>query len=431
MSSGTVYQPATAAELIRSSQKDAFFQQSIRAQLLDIVSEVMGPYSARYEHEIDLIAKLMYFIPTTLLSQSTLGEEYCEIKPMSTNSPPSNPRNPSLLRRLLWIVCSMGIPYLYHKIRKTGRSQQIEDQWSDSKKNLFKIWNHLLSLLLKSDQLISVLLKVHLCYFYFYGECYEFTKYLCGIKYRYTGNPRYNNLRNVSYSALGRLLMIQFAISTVIMLYQTVQYLHTVCSNTKRRRKMIKMFSPKNLIRKSNFHLLFISEDIEEDEVPNQQKIVEIGKSNGFKSKRDEEESESTSNTSASKSNENDDVNSDSKSAEDDTTNVSTTGSSKSSDATKESTSASPTKSDSTKSKSSALTESEGAEILNALGLRFENEEDVMEAEAADAPDCILCLSSRRFPTVTECGHIFCWNCIADWCTNKVECCKQFFFETR
>ena len=152
-----------------------------------------------------------------------------------------------------------------------------------------------------------------------------------------------------------------------------------------------------------------------------------MGKSNGFKAKREELESDSASTTpNSSTDKSNDDINSDSKSTEDDTTSSTTTGSSKSSDETRDSTSASPTKSDSTKSKTSgsrgsASTESEGAAILNALGLRFENEEDVMAAEAADAPDCILCLSSRRFPTVTECGHIFCWNCIADWCTNKVE----------
>eukprot|EP00127_Corallochytrium_limacisporum_P002280 Clim_evm68s109 gene=Clim_evmTU68s109 len=35
---------------------------------------------------------------------------------------------------------------------------------------------------------------------------------------------------------------------------------------------------------------------------------------------------------------------------------------------------------------------------------------------------CILCLSNMKNSTMTVCGHVFCWNCIAGWASEKPEC---------
>jgi len=68
--------------------------------------------------------------------------------------------------------------------------------------------------------------------------------------------------------------------------------------------------------------------------------------------------------------------------------------------------------------------------MLPASSPRYDLEED--PGAVAWIPDgqqrkCTLCLDAFKDPSLTTCGHVFCWICVRDWVREKPECplCRQ------
>ncbi|RMZ73892.1 C3HC4 zinc-binding integral peroxisomal membrane [Pyrenophora seminiperda CCB06] len=55
------------------------------------------------------------------------------------------------------------------------------------------------------------------------------------------------------------------------------------------------------------------------------------------------------------------------------------------------------------------------------------DDEDTMGWIGGGNRKCTLCLEEMKDPSVTTCGHVFCWTCIGDWAREKPECplCRQ------
>ncbi|KAJ4301080.1 peroxisome biogenesis factor 10 [Kalmusia sp. IMI 367209] len=115
-----VYPFATSPDVIRSHQKDAYFSAVLLEQLSTLLRKIKGArYAHTYTSETRVFGELLYLGLTTLIGNRTLGEEYCDIIQVEGE----NGRLPTLGRRAGYILsCILG-PYLLGRILPAFRKR--------------------------------------------------------------------------------------------------------------------------------------------------------------------------------------------------------------------------------------------------------------------------------------------------------------------
>ena len=221
------YPFAAAPDIIRSHQKDAYFEGILLNHLSNLLR---GLYGARFLHtyssEARTFSELLYLGLTTFIGNRTLGEEYCDIIQIEDDTL----KLPAISRRAGYILTSILLPYSLNKILPSFRGRirsKLErnlQRLSRNKQQAFtsyKIQNYLLTHL-STITSPSPLHALTLTVFYFSGAYYQLSKRLWGLRYIFTKRIAPSEAR-VGYEVLGVLLVLQMSVQAWLHLHSTLR----------------------------------------------------------------------------------------------------------------------------------------------------------------------------------------------------------------
>ncbi|KAF2099012.1 hypothetical protein NA57DRAFT_39411 [Rhizodiscina lignyota] len=352
------YPFAASPDIIRSNQKDAYFQGVLLTRLSSILRQLYGArFAHNYTSEARVFSELLYLGLTTLVGNRTLGEEYCDIVQVEEDTL----QLPAVSRRAGYILASIILPYGLNRIlpafrrrvrakleanlRRSSRSQTGQKQ--PRKSRLYHLQSYILANL---DTLTSTspMHAVSLSVFYFSGAYYHLSKRLFHLRYIFSRQVEPSEQR-VGYEVLGVLLVLQLAVQA---------WLHV--SNTASGR-IGSVANPENMIGGT----AVLDHGVEVSLDPNA-----YSSNNALLLDSPEKQPDANS-----------------------------------------------------------LERMTHTKVLPAETYRYHlTDNDVMGwISGRQARKCTLCLEELKDPSVTTCGHVFCWNCIGDWVREKPECplCRQ------
>jgi peroxin-10 len=221
------YPFAAAPDIIRSHQKDAYFEGILLNHLSNLLRRLYGArFLHTYTSEARTFSELLYLGLTTFIGNRTLGEEYCDIIQIEDDTL----KLPAISRRAGYIVTSILLPYSLGKVLPSFRSRirgklegnlrklvKIKQQKSTS----YRIQEYLLTHL-STITSPSPIHALTLTVFYFSGAYYQLSKRLWGLRYIFTKRIAPSEAR-VGYEVLGVLLVLQMSVQTWLHLHHTLR----------------------------------------------------------------------------------------------------------------------------------------------------------------------------------------------------------------
>ncbi|KYK56825.1 RING-1 like protein [Drechmeria coniospora] len=225
-STSSPYPFASAPDIVRAHQKDAYFTGYLANTLTDLHRHLLG---ARATHavapELRSLASLLYFSVTTLPGNRTLGEEYCDL--VQVESPTG--RLPAFNARAAYVAGTIVLPYLISRCLPALRARirtlverrldTLRRRGADTSREA-RIWGYM-ARHLTSLTSAAPIQAVTLALFYFNGTYYELTKRLLSLRYVFTRTVP-DSPDRAGYEVLGVLLVIQLVVQAYLHLRSTI-----------------------------------------------------------------------------------------------------------------------------------------------------------------------------------------------------------------
>ncbi|THY31391.1 hypothetical protein D6D01_02907 [Aureobasidium pullulans] len=220
------YPFASAPDIIRSHQKDAYFQGVLLERLSSVLRNLYGArFAQTHMTGTRTFADLLYLSLTTLVGNRTLGEEYCDIVQVEDDTL----RLPNSFRRGGYILASVLLPYGLTRLlpafrRKLRAKLEASLRRRNSKPDKSSSWvTSLQSYVLRNLDTITSPSPIHalsLTAFYFTGAYYHLAKRLSGLRYIFTRRLDPSEQR-IGYEVLGVLLVLQLAVQAYLHAHET------------------------------------------------------------------------------------------------------------------------------------------------------------------------------------------------------------------
>jgi peroxin-10 len=344
------YPFAAAPDIIRSHQKDAYFEGILLNHLSSLLRRLYGArFLHTYTSEARTFSELLYLGLTTFIGNRTLGEEYCDIIQIEDDTL----QLPSIGRRAGYILTAILLPYSLNKVLPGFRSRVREKLEANIKKltryRQQKSWSYKFQkYLLEHLSTITSPSPIHaltLTIFYFTGSYYQLSKRIFGLRYIFTKRIGESEAR-VGYEVLGVLLVLQMCVQGWLHVHSTLR--SPVAANpgafvagSAMLENGVEVSLDPNAYTANQELLMIDSHDMV------QHSSSEVGK----------------------------------------------------------------------KTHTEVVTKGYRIDLRDEEGGK-----DRMKFVGGQNRKCTLCLEGLKDPSVTQCGHVFCWECIGDWVREKPEC---------